>query len=102
MSKATMAVEEKYWMAQSEARTLVESEMIKSDKPRLGRAVVEAKKMAVEKDNEAEQMKKVAGKQTKKPPPKKPPTKKKNYETSNFCIPTLRFKKEKVGFFEDK
>ena len=77
MSNATIDAEEKRWRAESDARTLVESELIKNDKPRLDRAIVEAKKMTVEKDKEAEQMKKIAGKQIKKSPPKKPPAKKK-------------------------
>lgn len=56
----TMSAEEKDWQAESDARTLVEAEVIRSDPERLKAAQEKAKKMADEKKRESEAMSRLA------------------------------------------
>ena len=59
-------VSEREWQAESDARTLAEAAVIKKDKKRVGAAKKKAKKMAVEKKQEAVAMAQVARKAPKK------------------------------------
>ena len=60
-----MTAQDRKWEAESDARTLMDSQVISSDKKRLTAAVKAAKRMAAEKAEEAKAMKGVAKKKTK-------------------------------------
>ena len=61
-----MTAQDRKWEAESDARTLMDSQVISSDKKRLTAAVKAAKRMAAEKEKEARAMKGVAKRKTKK------------------------------------
>ena len=65
------AMDEKEWQAESDARTLVEADVIKSDPERLKAAQEKAKKMVEEKKRESEAMDRVANGQFDYPSMKK-------------------------------
>jgi len=65
MARAITA-EDKRWEAESDARTLMDSQVISSDKKRLAAAVKAAKRMAAEKEKEVKAMKGVAKRKTRK------------------------------------
>jgi len=65
MARAITA-EDKRWEAESDARTLMDSQVISGDKKRLAAAVKAAKRMAAEKDKEAKAMKGIAKRKPKK------------------------------------
>lgn len=71
MMPATISAEEKEWRAESDARTLVEADVIKSDPERLKAAQEKAKKMVEEKKRESEAMDRVANGQFDYPSMKK-------------------------------
>lgn len=62
----TLTKEEKRWRAESDARTLVEAEVISSDSSRKSAALKELKRMAKEAQEAAGRMKKVANSKNKK------------------------------------
>jgi len=61
-----MTAQDRKWEAESDARTLMDSQVISSDKKRLTAAVKAAKRMAAEKDKEAKAMKGIAKRKPKK------------------------------------
>jgi len=63
---ALRTAEDKRWMAESDARVLMDSQVILGNKQRLNAAVKAAKRMAEEKDKEAKAMKGVAKRKPKK------------------------------------
>ena len=56
-----MSTSEKDWQAESDARTLTEAEVIKSDEKRMGAAQKAAKRIQEEEEIRATAMKKIAG-----------------------------------------
>ena len=60
MVQSTMSKEEKKWQAESDARTLMEAEVVEKTPSRLKAAKKAAKEMAAEKRKEAEAMTKIA------------------------------------------
>jgi len=61
-----LTADDKRWQAESDARTLMDSQVISSDKRRLSAAIKAAKRMAKEKAAESKAMDGVAKKKTKK------------------------------------
>lgn len=57
---ARLTASDKDWMAENDARTLAEAQVIRGDKNRLNKAVKKAKEMASDKEKEAKAMKRVA------------------------------------------
>jgi len=57
-----ISTDEKKWREEDDARTLTQAEIIKSDKERLKGAISAADRMASEKQDEVNFMRKVAGK----------------------------------------
>jgi len=55
-----MTVQDKKWRAESDAHTLAEAEVIKSDRTRLGAAKREAKSMVTERQEQLNSIKKIA------------------------------------------
>ena len=62
-----LSADEKRWRAESDARTLAESEVIKNDPPRLEEAKTAAGTMAEKEAEEARAMRKVANTKERKP-----------------------------------
>ena len=61
-----LTADDKRWQAESDARTLMDSQVISSDKRRLSAAIKAAKRMAKEKAVESKAMDGVAKKKTRK------------------------------------
>ncbi len=57
---SALSADEKRWRAESDARTLAESNVISTDSARLKAAQAAAKRMAVEQERQASSMQKVA------------------------------------------
>lgn len=72
---AKLNADEKKWRAESDARTLMEAEEIKTQKTRFGSALREVKNIANSAEQTAKKAKKLAG--SKKPKKPKKPTKRK-------------------------
>jgi len=74
---AKLTAQDKYWMAQDDARTLINAEAIQADKSRRSAAIKEVKNIAKEKKKEMVAAERVAKKKPVKKPIKKPTKKKK-------------------------
>lgn len=61
MSIKSMAIDEKRWRAESDARSLATAAEVQNDSARMKAAQAMAKKMAVEKEKELAGMRKAAG-----------------------------------------
>jgi len=71
MADEPLSPQEKRWQAEDDARSLARAEEVKNDKSRLGAAQRKAVEQAEERQEQADALKKVAGKQT-TPLPDKP------------------------------
>ena len=60
MAQSKLTAQDKKWMAQDDARTLINAGAIKEDKSRLSRAIQEVKVIATQKEKEAKAAKKIA------------------------------------------
>ena len=66
MATESMTAQDRQWQARDDARILISAEEINLDLARKGRALTEAKKIAVIKKKEMKAAEKVANKKTKK------------------------------------
>ncbi len=66
MAIESMTAQDRKWQAENDARTLISAEEINLDSARKGRALTEAKKIAIIKKKEMKAAEKVASKKTKK------------------------------------